>query len=239
MKNLLLFVTVLLLPFALSAQTQSKKAKQFAESYLQVSNKEQKPGEYLAVRKWKTDTTYTFGIIGKPKGLKEKDIEAYMSEIGEIIGIKFQRKDEASAHFLVYFGKLSEFHIYSDGRPYTYGEDVINRNLSYYLYRINKANEYTRYHLGIDTDKLEQSRDAHLHTKRYLLQAFGLFLGLNEEYNMLSKKYDREKAPMRLTKKDRDLIRLHYQPEIKSGMLKDRLAELIEQMDLDAFLKKK
>lgn len=216
--------------YSQSRKIDKLKTEYIQGAFLEINNKK------LPVNKWEDKDTLKYHIAGEFQYMSTKNWEKYLSKIENLINIKIVETikiDESDIK--IFFGELDQYFIKNNieapGRFDLKEFDNWN-NRSY-----NNKKQLTKTSFCIVPSRTKDSERGNFNLKKQFLKSLGLLGELQDEYSVLHKHQTNNN--IHLSKKDKKILKIHYDESIKAGMNLEEVNLALDIIDLPKILKER
>ncbi|QED36663.1 hypothetical protein FK178_02565 [Antarcticibacterium arcticum] len=232
-RSLLVLLFISLLSF--TANSQSRKALDLKNDYLQSS--------FLVVNntpspliKWELQNTIHYFVQGDLQYMSRKNWVRFITDLESLTGLEIIETTELQkAQIAIHFSDLEQFaaleNIKLPGVDISHFDHWNSR-------KYNKQYQLERSAYCIVPNLITNNQRGTYNLQRLFLKSLGLLGEVDNEYSIF---YPRQTDNNRsLSKNDKRLIKIHYLPGIKPGMNKMEVESFLDtKLDLEELLKQK
>ena len=231
-----IFLSVLLI-ISLNAftQAQSRKALQLRKDYIDVAQRKV-VGTRMPLSKWEVIDTIRYRIQGKLQYLNSKTLGMFLQQVHELTGLTFvESKDKSKYQMLFFFGTLPEYSIYT---KIEIPLNLVEKSCTWQSFLTGQNNRLVQTSFCIDPSKVKTQLEGRFYFQSLFLKSIGICGNIDDPMSIFFNCYSNKNSG--LTMIDKRLIKIHYHPKIKSGML-DYLVErtVRDSIDLESLVNAK
>lgn len=229
------FTIVLIILVVTFSQAQSRKASQLKKDYLEVAH--WKVAETKTpLSKWEGIDTIRYHVEGKLQYMTEKGLRMFLKEMQELTGLTFvESKDKRKYQLLFFFGTLTD---YSKFTQIDIPLNLVEKSSTWQSFLAGPHNQLVKTSFCINPAQVKSQLEGRFYFQSLFLKGIGIRGNINDELSIFFNCYSNKNSG--LTLKDKRLVKLHYNPKIKSNML-DYLVEqtLRDSIDLEMLVNEK
>jgi len=229
------FTIVFIIIVVTFSQAQSRKASQLKKDYLEVAH--WKVAETKTpLSKWEGIDTIRYYIEGKLQYMTEKSLRMFLQEMQELTGLTFvESKDKRNYQLLFFFGTLTD---YSKFAQIDIPLHLVEKSRTWYSFLTGPNNRLAKTSFCINPLQVKSQLEGRYYFQSLFLKCIGIRGNTDDDLSIFFKYYSNKNSGISLT--DKRLVKLHYNPKIKSGML-DYLVEqtLRDSIDLEMLVNEK
>jgi len=229
------FTIVLIIIAITFSQAQSRKATQLKKDYLEVAHLKVVKTKTL-LSKWEGIDTIHYYIEGKLQYMTEKSLRMFLQEMQELTGLTFvESKDKGKYQLLFFFGTLTHYSIFTQNEIPLH---LVEKSRTWYTFLTGPNNRLVKTSFCINPSQVKSQLEGRFYFQSLFLKCIGIRGNIEDELSIFFNYYSNKNGG--LTMGDKRLVKLHYNPKIKSGML-DYLVEqtLNDSIDLEMFANEK
>jgi hypothetical protein len=226
---------VLILLVATFSQAQSRKAVQLRKDYLEVAHLKVVETK-TPLSKWEGIDTISYHIEGKLQYMTEKSLKMFLQEIQELTGLTFvESKDKGKYQILFFFGTLAGYSTFTKNDIPLH---LVEKSRTWHSFLTGPNNRLLKTSFCINPSLVKSQLEGRFYFQSLFLKCIGIRGNTDDDLSIFCKYYSNKNSG--LTMGDKRLVKLHYNPKIKSGML-DYLVEqtLNDSIDLEMFANEK
>lgn len=210
----------------------AKVIEKFKAEYYSIAHNNLVSQAY-PITKWVGVDTITYFIDGNLEYTNEKKLGKYLSSLTELTDIHFQEiSAEEDALLVIVFGDLLEY----------FNENELDLNLmitsfgTWYNIKYGKDRNIKSAKFCIDPMRIDDFKYGTHCVNRLFLNS----LGLTGEIKNTTSIFRDEEQGFIMSRRDKQMLKLHYLEEVKPGMVKEDLEQLFEsEVDLGLVMKMK
>lgn len=226
---------VLILLVATFSQAQSRKAVQLRKDYLEVAHMKVVETK-TPLSKWEGIDTIRYHVEGKLQYMTEKSLKMFLQEIQELTGLTFvESKDKGKYQILFFFGTLAGYSTFTKNDIPLH---LVEKSRTWHSFLTGPNNRLVKTSFCINPSLVKSQLEGRFYFQSLFLKCIGIRGNTDDDLSIFFNYYSNKNSG--LTMGDKRLVKLHYNPKIKSGML-DYLVEqtLNDSIDLEMFANEK
>jgi len=231
-KSTLLFILLLLtIQFSIA---QSKEIEQLKNDYIESAHLNVNETK-IPIVKWENVDTLKYQIIGDLKYISQKGWIQFTKEIENLTELKIiETNDNAETHIYIYFGELNDYFLrFNSEIPKQLHSGFDN----WHSRKYNSQKQLLEASFCIVPSKTKDSKRGVFNVKKLFLKSLGLLGEVNNENSMFYK-HQTEKNTY-FMRKDKRIIKIHYNPAIKAGMTDQQVRVALNSIDLTDLIREK
>ncbi len=227
--SIILFFTIYL------TYAQDKKVVKFVNDYANTAFWEVQ-GRYQPLIKWTSDIeSLKYKIVGDFQYMNEKAWSRFVSEIYELTGISLTETKQDDFDILIYFGELKK---YADLTGTLIPPKAITEFNNWSSRNWNKDYALTKASFCIVPSLIRDSNEGIYRLKKGIIKSLGLLGEIEDEYSIFYK-YPAS-TNIKISRKDKRYIKLHYNKSISPGLNKEVIKEIVLKFpDIEELSKEK
>jgi outer membrane lipoprotein-sorting protein len=221
---------ILLFTIPHSVSSQGNKEQALKNHYLNVCQINYESGGYHPLFKWNRDIKYT--IEGNKSSKWDNKILRWMSKIKSKFPFRIVYVSEREEADLIIF--IGDSYLYYT--QFFNSIRILNLPNQYFSYKLDKEKNLDYVHFCVNVKVLEGNNRARYHIQRYLLKSFGMAGSSNTRKTIFAEYYYLRRwqnVAIKWSKKDLMTLKIHYNENLKSGMRRDEVKEVVKSLKLD------
>jgi hypothetical protein len=231
-----IFFAIALIIIAITiSQAQSRKALQLKKDYLEVAHWTVAETK-TPLCKWEGIDTIRYHIEGKLQYMTAKGLSVFLLQMHELTGLTFvESKDKGKYQLLFFFGTLTDYSIFT---KIEIPLNLVGKSKTWQSFLASPNNQLNQASFCLDPAQVKSQLEGRFYFESLFLKCIGIRGRINDELSIFFSGYSNKNSG--LTLNDKRLVKIHYNPKIKAGML-DYLVErtLKDSIDLETLFNEK